>query len=666
MENTITEPTRISSHSRTLLDPIGITRNISYLHSGIFETDKHISDHFGTFIFLKNVGDTQASYKRRVWNYKNANYISLNESIRNTDWSFLRNEDINTAVLNFTHTFLDLVKSSIPYKFVTVRPRDRPWYNSEIRKTSRKRDRHKHIATISGKLSDWSRYKHIRNKVNNMKKQAKEIFFNNIEFTLNDISSSNPRQYWKIVKMLVKDNSSKCDIIPPLLNENDTYSFTDIEKANTLNNYFSSISNIDDSQARLPPFSKKTDKQLYNFTITEQDTIDVLSNLNINKANGPDEISHRMLKETVKTICVPLTIIFNRSIQENIFPDFWKDSHVMPLFKKGDKNIVSNYRPISLISCVGKVMERVVFKYIYNYLHANDLIYAKQSGFLPGHSTVYQLIDIYNQICSAFDERKSTCIIFCDISKAFDRVWHSGLLFKLSQYGIEGNILNWITSYLQNRTQKVFVGSSFSDVKQVHAGVPQGSVLGPLFFLIYVNDITESLLSISRLYADDSSLAVSSDNIDYIETTLNHDLLTISNWAQQWLVNFNPSKTEVMFLTLAKNNIVRPSLFFDNVQLDFVKTHKHLGVTLSDDGTWHAHISNISSSASKVLGTMKLLKFKLKRATLNQIYISYLRPILEYASIIWDNCTEYEKELLEKLQYDAARAVTGLNQICLN
>ena len=206
------------------------------------------------------------------------------------------------------------------------------------------------------------------------------------------------------------------------------------------------------------------------------------------------------------------------------------------------------------------------------------------------------------------------------------------------------------------------MGSSFSDVEQLHAGVPQGSVLGPLFFLVYVNDITESLLSISRLYADDSSLAVSSDNIDYIETTLNHDLLMISDWAQRWLVNFNPSKTEAMFLTLAKNNIVRPSLLFDNIQLDYVKTHKHLGVTLSDDGTWHAHISNITSSASKVLGTMKMLKFKLKRTTLNQIYISYLRPILEYASIIWDNCTTYEKELLEKLQYDAARAVTGLTR----
>ncbi len=144
----------------------------------------------------------------------------------------------------------------------------------------------------------------------------------------------------------------------------------------------------------------------------------------INKASGPDEISHKMLKETSKTICLPLSIVFNRSIQEASYPNCWKKANVMPLFKKGNRDMPANYRPISLISCVGKVMERVVFKHVYNHLIANNLIYKNQSGFLPGHSTVFQLIDIYNQICKAFDDRKSTCIVFCDISKAFDRVWH--------------------------------------------------------------------------------------------------------------------------------------------------------------------------------------------------------------------------------------------------
>ena len=142
---------------------------------------------------------------------------------------------------------------------------------------------------------------------------------------------------------------------------------------------------------------------------------------------------------------------FNRSIHEGIYPNSWKTAFVLPLFKKGDRDTVSNYRPISLISCVGKVMERVVFKHIYNHMYFNNLIYSKQSGFLPGHSTVYQLLDIYNQICKAFDDKMSTCIVFCDISKAFDRVWHKGLIFKLELCGIDGFLLNWIESYPEAR-----------------------------------------------------------------------------------------------------------------------------------------------------------------------------------------------------------------------
>ncbi len=185
--------------------------------------------------------------------------------------------------------------------------------------------------------------------------------------------------------------------------------------------------------------------------------------------------------------------------------------------KKGDRDQSCNYRPISLISCIGKVMERIVFKHIYNHLHFNNLIYKQQSGFLPGHSTVYQLIDIYNQICQSIDNTQYTCIVFCDISKAFDRVWHAGLLLKLEQNGIEGALLDWIQNYLSSRSQKVFVGQSYSDTKLIKAGVPQGSVLGPLLFLIYVNDIADKLLSTTRLFADDSSLAVSSSDINFIE-----------------------------------------------------------------------------------------------------------------------------------------------------
>lgn len=250
--------------------------------------------------------------------------------------------------------------------------------------------------------------------------------------------------------------------------------------------------------------------------------------------------------------------------------------------------------------------------------------------------------------------------MFCDISKAFDRVWHRGLLFKLRQYGINGELLQWLNDYLYNRKQSVVVGSEISSILSLTAGVPQGSALGPLLFLIYVNDIAEHLLSVTRLFADDSSLAVSSNNMQYIETTLNQDLQKINDWSRQWLVNFNPNKTEIMIFPSSVT--FRPTLYFNNTKLDFAEHHKHLGLTLSSDLKWHEHIHNITVSATKVLSSMRAVKYKLKRNTINQIYISYMRPILEYASVVWDGCTEYEKRSLELLQFEAARVVTGLTR----
>ena len=195
--------------------------------------------------------------------------------------------------------------------------------------------------------------------------------------------------------MLTKGNSG-CEIIPPLKDENNQLIFTNQEKANTLNDYFSSISTIDEKHANLPNYVQKCNDSIEEINLIKQDVLDALSNLEFNKASGPDKISHKLLKECRFSLCKPLLKLFNKSIRENKYPQVWEEASVMPLFKKGDESCPSNYRPISLISCVGKVMECIMFKYTYNHLHKNDLIYKKQSGFLRGHSTVYQLVDIYN------------------------------------------------------------------------------------------------------------------------------------------------------------------------------------------------------------------------------------------------------------------------------
>ena len=510
---------------------------------------------------------------------------------------------------------------------------------------------------------DFRHYKNLRNKVNNMKKIAIANYYNNIESNLINASNKSSKIYWKLLKDVFK--SKVRTEIPPLQvkdNGNVHITYSDFDKVEALNSYFASISSLFDNEPTLPDFSLFCNNVLENIEIVEQDIIDIISVLPINKAIGPDSISHKMLKATIFTISTPLCILFNRSLKEHSFPKQWKVANILPLFKNGDPSELSNYRPVSLLSCVGKIMERVIFKYVYNYFHSNGLFYKYQAGFLPGHSTVYQLIETYDSIVKAIDEGKHCCMVFCDLSKAFDRVWHKGLLFKLKSYGVNGLLLQWFESYLNYRNQRVLFRNTVSGSKFVQAGVPQGSVLGPLLFLIYVNDVADNMSGLCRLYADDNSLQHCSSNTQTIQLQLNNDLEKLNAWSKQWLLKFNPSKTKAVFFS-TKKNVDLPSLEFQNCSLDFVSTQKHLGIIISNDFSWSAYIDSLLASANKKLGLLKKLKFKVSAKTLSLLYTTFIRPSLEYASEVWGGCSNQESEKLEKLQLAAARIVTGLTSL---
>ena len=247
---------------------------------------------------------------------------------------------------------------------------------------------------------------------------------------------------------------------------------------------------------------------------TEEEVNDLLKCIDTTKATGPDGISPKLLYEAGASIVPSLTKLINLSLSTSKVPNYkdWKIANVIPLFKKGDKHERNNYRPVSLLSCVSKILERIVFKHLFNYLREHGLLSKDQSGFQPGDSTVNQLSFLYHFLAEALDQKKDVHIVFCDIKKAFDRVWHKGLIYKLRKIGISGTLLLWFMDYLNDRHQRVVVRGQQSEVGSIKAGVPQGSVLGPLLFLIYIDDITLVTETKMKLFADDTSLYIEFDD----------------------------------------------------------------------------------------------------------------------------------------------------------
>ena len=354
--------------------------------------------------------------------------------------------------------------------------------------------------------------------------------------------NNNSKRWHKIVNQMIAPVNNTKSI--QFLEINGEIIESDFEMADALNNYFVEQSTLDESNASLPEFQPPNHEILENIIISDEDVIEAINMVKPIKASGPDLISPRLFKEGANQLVFPLRKLFNISLILGEFPASWKRSNVTAIHKKDDRSNPRNYRPISLLNYAGKLMERCIHKHMTIYLE-HSVVSPFQFGFQAGDSTVNQLLYICNEISNALGDNKEFRIVFLDISKAFDRVWHRGLLFKLKSKGISGNLLNWFTNYLSDRYQRVCMNNATSSWKKINAGVPQGSILGPLLFIIFINDIVNDMNSSIRLFADDTCIFEIVDDPDASAATLNDDLKKILDWAKTWLVLFNALKTEV-------------------------------------------------------------------------------------------------------------------------
>ena len=343
-----------------------------------------------------------------------------------------------------------------------------------------------------------------------------------------------------------------------------------------------------------------------------------------------------------------------------IFPDEWKSARVTPLYKNsGKRNDPTNYRPISVIPVVAKVFERVVYDQLYYYLTKNCILSRYQSGFRSLHSTVTALLEATDSWAMNIDRGFVNAVVFLDLKKAFDTVDHNILLTKLQYYGIRGSCHNWFTSYLSNRTQTCLMNSFMSSPKLVKCGVPQGTILGPLLFLLYINDLPNCLyFSQPRMYADDTSLTFASVDLKHIDDCLNYDLNRVYIWLSANKLTLNLTKTEFMLVAsrqkLSTFSVI-PSFSINDHPVKQVSSVKSLGVHIDQNMSWDCHIQNICKKIASTLGAIKRIRHLIPFNILINVYDSLVQPHFNYCSVVWGNCGSGLSEKLQKLQNRAAR-----------
>lgn len=482
-------------------------------------------------------------------------------------------------------------------------------------------------------------------------------------------NANNSKAWYRYCKSLYHGANIK-DKIHAIETADGTY--TEPEgKANALNEVFTDrASNV--IQHSLPRLPLRTSKNFDWIWFGQCNVEHILKHLNPNKAAGPDNIQNDILKNCASSLCVPLAKFFKRSFLEGTLPKEWKLAAVIPVYKKkGSRSDPTNYRPISLTSSVCKVMERVINDELLHYLLSNELLTNNQFGFLPGHSTNDQLSFLLHELHAAANHRKVTLACFLDLAAAFDTVPHAAILHKLPTYGIRGHLFQWISNFLSQRQQFVYVDGSHSSTGPITSGVPQGSVIAPTLFILFMNDLSTSLTkSNTRLssspdidedhlmYADDTMLYCSGSNATEICDTINTSLSIVNQWARTWGMKFNPHKTNAMCFGPCATP---PDLMFSDHPVAFVPTHKHLGFTISSDLSFRPHVDTVCRKVATQLFLLRRMSLMCNNSdTLNKIYKSFILPLFEYASPAWIGLSCADRNRLESLQRRAIRIILHL------
>jgi hypothetical protein len=636
-------PTRVKTKSASLIDHIFTNILDVKLSPGVLFND--ITDHFPTFTLINKHNNKHNKNKENTHfikrNINKTTIESFKAELNLLDWNdIIQTPCANDSYNKFINIFTKLYDKHFPKitKKINKRQQSKPWITSGIIKSIKTRNTL--YKTFLKHPNDTNKTKYIkyRNKLTQLIKISNKNYYTN-KFNL---YKSNIKYTWNTINSVLGKSSKPPN--PSYFHDGPTKLSDPGCISNRFNKFFAEIgpklaSQIQSNSSFSDFLNDPQPNTIFLHPTHEAEICDIVNKFKNGKSAGYDDISPSVIKQVIIFITKPLAHIFNLSLSSGIFPSALKVAKVIPVFKKDDPHSFSNYRPISLLPCFSKILERLIYNRLDNFLSRFNILHDNQYGFRKHHSTDLALLDICNKISSSLSIKHHTIGVFLDLSKAFDTIDHNILLTKLHHYGIRGNALDLLSNYLHNRLQFTSFESHSSDLLPVSCGVPQGSILGPLLFLLYVNDIPSSSKHFSFvLFADDTNIFLSHPNLDTLTNMFNTELNKVSDWFKANKLSLNVSKTNYIHFSSTKKKKIHPSkikIKIDNTEIKSVDNTKFLGVVIDNKLNWKTHITKITNQISKGIGILRRLKHTLPKHILFSLYNTLILPYISYSNIAW-------------------------------
>ena len=642
---TISRPTRITHSTATLIDNIFVKSQTACNSKSVILVSQ-ISDHLPCLVMLdcenKHISGPIEFQSRKLNSAKVDKIVSDLETI---DWNILENLNPNEGYNKFQEILTTVLDKYAPIKTVVIPVKYQirePWMTPGLLKSSIECDKkYKEVIGLPHDSPEFLEYKRYRNLYNQMKRYTK---INHYKSKVNEYINDSYK-LWSTLKEIINKTKNKSDLSDVfLINGVPSNNLKDI--SNGFCQYFSNVG--PELASKIPastkPFSSylggNHQQSLFLAPTDVNEIKKIIGSIKPKNSTGHDMVSNNFIKQISNVIAIPLCNLINKSMSHGVFPDTLKLAKVVPIYKSKEKFLFSNHRPISVLPSISKIFEKVIYKRLYGYLSINGILHTRQYGFRNGHSTINAITDLCYHILQGFDNKNITLAVFLDLSKAFDTVDHEILLKKLEHYGIRGLALEWFKSYLSDRKQYVEIKSTKSNISSVQCGVPQGSVLGPLLFIIYMNDLSNALDRCKDiLFADDTTLHMSGNDKRQLFLDMENELSLLTDWFHANKLSINYKKTNyIIFSPKHFQDIdmdVEVTLKFGNEELEEKQFTKFLGMFIDKHLNWTNHFNHLISKLSRAIYTINMVKNFLPKECLKTLYYALYYSHLTYGISLW-------------------------------